>query len=81
MDKAIRKFKSKTPKKWKYIQRSIIAIGSAMAVITVYPEYFSFLPEFITKTISACALLGAILIQFKSEENDNISNDSDIPQN
>lgn len=77
----IKKFKSKTPKKWKLMQRIVIAIGSGMVLLTMYPEHFAYLPEAVTKTISGCALLSAILIQFKSEENGEPTDQSDIPAN
>ncbi len=77
----IKNFKSRTPRKWKTAQRVVIAIGSGMVLLTVYPEHFAYLPEVVTKTISGCALLGAILIQFKSEENGEPTNQPDIPAN
>lgn len=70
MKQLVKNFKSKTPKKWALAQRIIMSIGAAMVVVTMYPEYFAFLPPFVTKTISMCALLSAALIQFKAKDPD-----------
>ncbi len=76
MKQMVKNFKSKTPKKWAMAQRVIGSIGAAMVVVTMYPEHFSFLPSFITKVISICALLSAVLIQFKSADNDSCEKDN-----
>lgn len=74
MKQLVKNFKSKTPKNWAIAQKAIMSIGAAMVVITMYPEHFAFLPVFVTKTISVCALLSAGLIQFKSASTETENN-------
>lgn len=70
MKQMVKNFKSKTPKNWAIAQKVIGSIGAAMVVVTMYPDYFIFLPPFATKTISMCALLSTVLIQFKAKDPD-----------
>jgi len=65
----IRKFKSKTPKIWKNIQRVLISIGALSAIIVLYPERFEFLPPWVINLIFGCSLFGAVLTQFTGKDN------------